>query len=132
MLYLSDHGESLGEYGLFLHGMPYAVAPDVQKHVPMVAWLDGGLLRRGQLSAACLHAGADAPLTHDNLYHTMLGLLDVRSPSYQRPLDAFDGLPPRGAGFEVKNANAFLASASSYLFNSDRIRPFSRGIRPIR
>ncbi|MBN9576182.1 MAG: phosphoethanolamine transferase, partial [Alicycliphilus denitrificans] len=84
MLYLSDHGESLGEYGLFLHGMPYGMAPDVQKHVPMVAWLDDALLRRERLSAACLRAGADARLTHDNLYHTMLGLLDVRSPSYRR------------------------------------------------
>ncbi|MBS0391656.1 MAG: phosphoethanolamine--lipid A transferase [Proteobacteria bacterium] len=90
MLYLSDHGESLGEYGLFLHGMPYAVAPDAQKHVPMVAWLDGDLLRRDHLSAACLRAGTDTHLTHDNLYHTMLGLLDVQSPSYRRALDAFD------------------------------------------
>lgn len=90
MLYLSDHGESLGEYGLFLHGMPYAMAPDVQKHVPMVAWLNGGLQQRGRLSSACLRAGADAPLTHDSLYHTMLGLLDVQSPSYQPPLDALD------------------------------------------
>jgi len=44
-----------------------------------------------KLSPDCLRAGADAPLTHDNLYHTMLGLLDVQSPSYQRGLDAFDG-----------------------------------------
>jgi len=91
LLYLSDHGESLGEYGLFLHGMPYGMAPDVQKHVPMVAWLDPAMLRRDKLSATCLRAGADAPLTHDNLYHTMLGLLDVGSPSYKRALDAFDG-----------------------------------------
>ncbi|WP_404298793.1 phosphoethanolamine transferase [Alicycliphilus denitrificans] len=100
MLYLSDHGESLGEYGLFLHGMPYGMAPDVQKHVPMVAWLDEALLRRERLSATCLRAGADTQLTHDNLYHTMLGLLDVQSPSYQRPLDAFDGC--RGAALVSK------------------------------
>ena len=100
LLYLSDHGESLGEYGLFLHGMPYGMAPDVQKHVPMVAWLDGGLLRRGQLSATCLRAGADAPLTHDNLYHSMLGLMDVQSPTYQRQLDAFGGC--RGAALASK------------------------------
>ena len=100
LLYLSDHGESLGEYGLFLHGMPYAMAPDVQKHVPMVAWLDGGLLRRGRLSSSCLRAGTDAPLTHDNLYHSMLGLLDVQSPTYRRPMDAFDGC--RGAALALK------------------------------
>ncbi|RYF22275.1 MAG: phosphoethanolamine--lipid A transferase [Comamonadaceae bacterium] len=91
MLYLSDHGESLGEYGLFLHGMPYALAPDVQKHVPMVGWWSLGLLQRAQLSSNCLRADADAPLTHDNLYHTVLGMLDVRSPTYQVALDAFAG-----------------------------------------
>lgn len=89
MLYLSDHGESLGEYGLFLHGMPYRIAPEAQKHVPMVAWMDADLLRRSQLSGACLRAGADAPLTHDALYHAVLGLADVQSPTYQRSLDAF-------------------------------------------
>jgi lipid A ethanolaminephosphotransferase len=91
LLYLSDHGESLGEYGLFLHGMPYSVAPDVQKHVPMVAWLDASLARREGLSTACLRAGVDAALTHDHLYHTVLGVLDVRSPTYRPVLDAFAG-----------------------------------------
>ncbi|MGE4330553.1 phosphoethanolamine transferase [Diaphorobacter sp.] len=91
LLYLSDHGESLGEYGLFLHGMPYGMAPDVQKHVPMVAWMHDSMLRREKLSADCLRASADTPLTHDHLYHSMLGLLDVQSPSYQRGLDTFDG-----------------------------------------
>ena len=69
-------------------------------HVPLVAWLDDALLRRERLSAACLRAGADARLTHDNLYHTMLGLLDVRSPSYRHPLDAFDGC--RGTALAFK------------------------------
>jgi len=89
MLYLSDHGESLGEYGLFLHGMPYRIAPEAQKHVPMVAWLGQDLQQRLQLSGDCVRAGANAPLTHDALYHSMLGLLDVQTPTYQRSLDAF-------------------------------------------
>ncbi len=91
LLYLSDHGESLGEYGLFLHGLPYKVAPEVQKHVPMVAWLDGGLAARRGLSLACLRGTRDATLTHDNLYHTVLGLMDVRSSTYRPALDAFAG-----------------------------------------
>ena len=89
MLYVSDHGESLGEYGLFLHGMPYSIAPDAQKHVPMVAWLGQDLQQRSQLSGACIRAGAEAPLTHDALYHSVLGLLDVQTPTYERNLDAF-------------------------------------------
>jgi len=91
LLYLSDHGESLGEYGLFLHGMPYRMAPDAQKHVPMVAWLGQPWARRQGLSVDCLRGGLQTPLTHDNLYHTVLGALDVRSPSYQRQLDAWAG-----------------------------------------
>ena len=87
LLYLSDHGESLGEYGLFLHGLPYAFAPEVQKHVPMVAWFGDGAAARDGLDAACLRGGLDAPLTHDNLYHTVLGLMDVTTPTYDRRLD---------------------------------------------
>ncbi|WP_309974861.1 phosphoethanolamine--lipid A transferase [Variovorax guangxiensis] len=88
LLYLSDHGESLGEYGLFLHGVPYSFAPEVQKHIPMVMWFGPRMRERAGLSPACMEAGLDAPLTHDNLYHTVLGVMDVRTPSYKAGLDA--------------------------------------------
>src|SRR5690606_21951434 len=87
MLYQSDHGESLGEFGLFLHGLPYRIAPDVQKHVPLVLWFSSGMQQRLQLSTACLQGNLDAPYTHDNLYHSTLGLMDVQSPSYKPALD---------------------------------------------
>jgi lipid A ethanolaminephosphotransferase len=89
MLYMSDHGESLGEYGLFLHGLPYNIAPDVQKHVPMVAWFGDGLKAREHLSTACLEKGRDAALTHDNLFHTVIGVMDLKTPTYKPALDAF-------------------------------------------
>jgi len=89
MLYLSDHGESLGEYGLFLHGLPYGLAPDAQKHVPMIAWFSEAMGKRRGLALRCLRDGLDAPLTHDNLYHSVLGLMDVSTPTYQAALDAF-------------------------------------------
>jgi lipid A ethanolaminephosphotransferase len=88
MLYVSDHGESLGEYGLFLHGVPYSFAPEAQKHVPMVTWFSEGMSERRKLSRACMEAGLDAPLTHDNLYHTVLGVMDVDTPTYKPALDA--------------------------------------------
>lgn len=87
LFYVSDHGESLGEYGLFLHGMPYAIAPDVQKHVPLVTWFSAPLRARLGLSQACLGKELDDPLTHDNLYSTVLDAVDVHSPSYRRKLD---------------------------------------------
>ncbi|MCZ2498175.1 sulfatase-like hydrolase/transferase [Xylophilus sp. Kf1] len=95
LLYVSDHGESLGEYGVYLHGVPYAFAPDAQKQVPMVVWLGHALARRSGLDTACMRQHRGDPLTHDNLYPTLLGLLDVRTPTYRMALDTFT--PCRGA-----------------------------------
>ena len=58
LLYASDHGESLGEQGIYLHGMPYAFAPRVQKEVPMLFWTSRGYVERTGLSIGCLRPGA--------------------------------------------------------------------------
>ena len=90
LLYVSDHGESLGENNLYLHGLPYAIAPDVQKHVPWIAWLSPALQQRAGLDAACLQRDwAQRRLSHDHYFHSVLGLLDIRTSAYQRTLDAF-------------------------------------------
>jgi lipid A ethanolaminephosphotransferase len=77
VLYVSDHGESLGENNLYLHGLPYAIAPDVQKQVPMVMWFSDGIVRERGLDLACLRQRAAQPVAHDHVFHTLLGLLDV-------------------------------------------------------
>jgi len=89
MLYVSDHGESLGENNLYLHGLPYALAPDTQTHVPMLSWLSNTMRQRLALRPGCLRQNAGAALSHDNLFHGMLGLLDVQTSLYQRQLDWF-------------------------------------------
>lgn len=89
LVYVSDHGESLGEGGLFLHGLPYAIAPEFQTHVPMMAWLSPGLVRARNADMACLRAGALRPSSHDNLFHTVLGLFGVRTALYARERDLF-------------------------------------------
>jgi len=89
MLYLSDHGESLGENNLYLHGLPYALAPAEQKHVPMLLWLSPQTSADARLPPACLNAQRDAALSHDNLFHTTLGLLGLRAAEYRQNLDAF-------------------------------------------
>jgi lipid A ethanolaminephosphotransferase len=86
MLYISDHGESLGESGLYLHGLPYAMAPREQTHVPMLAWLDG---TGWGVDAACLRRKAGEPLSHDHLYHSVLGMMEVRSAVYRERQDLF-------------------------------------------
>lgn len=87
LLYVSDHGESLGENGLYLHGLPYAIAPAEQTRVPMMMWLSSGFAARNRVDPACLRTQADKPATHDNLYHTVLGLLDVRTSVRDDALD---------------------------------------------
>lgn len=87
MLYLSDHGESLGEKGLYLHGVPYAIAPDEQLKVPMVWWLSEGFVQSAALDRSCLHQRTAEPWSHDNLFHTVLGLLGVRTAAYEQALD---------------------------------------------
>ena len=74
MIYVSDHGESLGEKGLFLHGVPYAIAPKEQTRVPMVMWFSPGFQANASLDMACLHHEAAQPASHDNLFASVLGL----------------------------------------------------------
>ena len=88
LVYLSDHGESLGESGLYLHGVPYAFAPEQQTHVPMVAWLSPGLQQRSGVRTDCLRQRAAEPLSHDHLFHTVLGLMDVSTQVRELALDA--------------------------------------------
>ncbi|TCS99509.1 lipid A ethanolaminephosphotransferase [Tepidimonas ignava] len=87
LLYVSDHGESLGEGGLYLHGMPYALAPREQTHVPMALWLNGTMRQRLQLDMACLQRRAAEPASHDHLFHTVAGLLGVRTRVYDAERD---------------------------------------------
>ena len=91
MLYVSDHGESLGENGLYLHGMPYAMAPTEQTHVPMVLWVpeDGGLATT--LKPGCLNNLRDKPASHDNLFHTVMGWVGARADVYKPEWDLLAG-----------------------------------------
>jgi lipid A ethanolaminephosphotransferase len=91
LLYVSDHGESLGENNLWLHGLPYAIAPDVQKRVPMVMWLSPAAPQAVGLDGACLRRRAAQPAAHDHLFHTLLGLFDVNTALYEPAWDLAQG-----------------------------------------
>lgn len=91
LIYLSDHGESLGEDGVYLHGLPYAIAPETQTRVPMVMWFSPGLAASRGLDQACLRARAARPASHDNLFSSVLGLMQVATPEYDPTLDLFRG-----------------------------------------
>lgn len=77
VFFLSDHGESLGEDGLYLHAAPYFLAPETQTRVPMVMWLSPLYQQALKVDPACLKAKSDETLSQDNVFHTVLGLMDV-------------------------------------------------------
>jgi len=91
LMYLSDHGESLGENGLYLHGLPYSIAPKTQTHVPMIAWLSPAYAADHAVDTGCVRDKADDELSHDNLFHSVLGLLDVETSVYKPGRDIFEG-----------------------------------------
>ncbi len=87
MVYMSDHGESLGEKNIYLHGMPYAFAPEAQKHVPMVMWMSPEFATARGIDHACVQQRAGAKTGHDMLFHSVLGVMDVKTRVYDPALD---------------------------------------------
>ena len=91
MFYVSDHGESLGENGLYLHGMPYALSPAVQRRVPMIAWFGESI--RHEIDLPAVRARAHDHFSHDNVFHSILGLLEIDTPLYDPEKDIFKDRP---------------------------------------
>lgn len=90
MFYLSDHGESLGENGIYLHSFPYMIAPKEQTHIPMFFWSNPEFLTARNINYSCMqkHA-ATGEFSQDNLFHTMLGVMNISTKEYDAKLDAF-------------------------------------------
>jgi lipid A ethanolaminephosphotransferase len=91
MVYVSDHGESLGENNLYLHGLPYAIAPDTQKHIPWVTWLSPQFQNVMGIDLACVRTQIQRKISHDNYFHSVLGLLDVNTAVRNPALDVYGG-----------------------------------------
>ena len=82
LVYASDHGESLGEKGLYLHGAPYFMAPDEQTRVPFLIWMSDGYRQRFSINSGCLRAKRGEAVSHDNIYHTVIGGLGISNQVY--------------------------------------------------
>lgn len=87
LLYVSDHGESLGEKGLYLHSAPYRFAPDEQTLVPMFWWIPDKSAAAKRLDRPCLRKQTLKQWSHDSVFHTVLGLSDVQTSEYKKALD---------------------------------------------
>lgn len=81
LIYVSDHGESLGENGVYLHGLPYMIAPEAQKHVPALFYFGDNQ------KTAHLALKENARFSHDNLFHTLLGRFAINTTEYKPELD---------------------------------------------
>lgn len=88
LIYLSDHGESLGENGLYLHGTPYLIAPAQQTHIPFMFWLSPDYVNSYSINEPCLRdQAAKTAVSQDNLFSTVLGMMNVKSAVYQPQMD---------------------------------------------
>jgi lipid A ethanolaminephosphotransferase len=88
MIYMSDHGESLGESGVYLHGLPYFIAPEAQTHVASLMWFSEEMEK--SLQSQKIKDSADKSYSHDNLFHSLLGIFNVQTEVYNKELDIFN------------------------------------------
>ena len=87
MIYMSDHGESLGEKGLYLHGTPFAFAPDVQKKIPFIIWESKSFMNEKKATNTFVK-----PMNsygQSNIFHTILGAFGIETSIYDEKQDLF-------------------------------------------
>jgi len=89
VIYISDHGESLGENGIYLHGLPYFLAPQEQIQVPLIMWFSESYQEAFDIDTECLRKNSTKAYSHDNLFHSLLGLFNVSTSAYEENLDIF-------------------------------------------
>ncbi|MBV5279492.1 MAG: phosphoethanolamine--lipid A transferase [Campylobacteraceae bacterium] len=85
LIYMADHGESLGENGIYLHGIPYFIAPETQTHVGALMWF--GQKSKERIDVVAVREKASQNYSHDNLFHTILGIMGVETSVYEKTKD---------------------------------------------
>ncbi|MDR1284948.1 MAG: phosphoethanolamine--lipid A transferase [Campylobacteraceae bacterium] len=90
VMYVSDHGESLGENNLYLHSLPYTIAPKEQLQVPMILWMSENMKMWDYIDYDCVKKEAETKVySHDNIFHSIIGLLEIKSKLYDKNYDIF-------------------------------------------
>ena len=79
MLYVSDHGESLGEKNLYMHGIPESIAPKEQLDIPFIVWQ----------SSHSKELKKNEFLSQHHVFHTVLDFLAIESPIYDKSMSIF-------------------------------------------
>jgi lipid A ethanolaminephosphotransferase len=85
LIYISDHGESLGEFGLYLHGTPYAFAPDFQKDIPFLIWASDEYAELKGIDVENINQLDE--YSQANIFHTIIGAFDLQTDIYDSTRD---------------------------------------------
>ena len=91
MIFISDHGESLGENKMFMHGLPMRLAPKVQYEIPFLVWTSDGFREYKPTSDQQSASEGELPkvLEQHYIFHSVLNLLSIQSPAYNQAYDIF-------------------------------------------
>lgn len=81
MLFVSDHGESLGEKNLYMHGVPKSIAPKEQYEIPFIVWLSDENQK--------LKPTKETVLSQNHVFHSVLNFLSVESPIYDENMNIY-------------------------------------------
>lgn len=84
LIYMADHGESLGEQNIYLHGIPYKIAPDAQKHTATFMWFSNTFT---DFDIEKIKDNSHKYYSHDNLFSTLLGIFNVQTKVYDKKMD---------------------------------------------
>ena len=79
MIFVSDHGESLGEKNLYMHGLPLSIAPKEQYEIPFIVWL----------SDSSKQLKPNKVLSQHHVFHSVLNFLGIQSPIYDEQMNIF-------------------------------------------
>ncbi|WP_188152184.1 phosphoethanolamine transferase [Teredinibacter waterburyi] len=91
LMYVSDHGESTGENGMYLHGVPYFMAPEEQTHVPALIWASAGFQESRGLDVSCLQEKSSFRFSHDYFSHSLLRIMQIDTTVHNPEMDFFNG-----------------------------------------
>ncbi len=91
MIFISDHGESLGENKMFMHGLPMRLAPKVQYEIPFLVWTSPNFREYKPTATSADAAAGELPavLEQHYIFHSVLNLLSIHSPAYNEAYDIF-------------------------------------------
>ena len=80
MIFVSDHGESMGEKNLYMHGVPMSIAPKEQYEIPFIVWM----------SDSTRQLKPNKSLTQHHIFHSVMNFLSMESPVYDEEMNIFN------------------------------------------